>query len=152
MAAPLRASRQRRTIDEVPFWYHSIDLGGGLVTPGFKSPESMQAHLAAFQSAIVQTTLAGNVDNPVRGFVQGGWSYRVFYVSRMTAANKVYFFLGGDPAGAGLIRMGQGGVETQLQGAGSYEEFTNNRHVFGVKAVRGVGFGMWQKSALVTLS
>ena len=49
MAAPLRASRQRRTIDEVPFWYHSIDLGGGLVTPGLKSPESMQAHLSALQ-------------------------------------------------------------------------------------------------------
>jgi phage major head subunit gpT-like protein len=110
------------------------------------------AHLAAFQSAIVQTTLAGNVDNPVRGFIQGGWTYRVFYVSRMTAANKVYFFLSGDPSGAAIIRMSMGGVETQLEGAGSHEEFKNNRHVFGVKAVRGVGFGAWLRSALVTLS
>ena len=47
MIAPLEAWRPRSTIDDVPFWYHSIDLGGGLVTPGFKSPASMQAHLDA---------------------------------------------------------------------------------------------------------
>jgi len=106
------------------------------------------AHLSAFQSATIMTTFTGNVDNPIRGFTQRGWTFRVEYVSRMTAANKVYFSFGG-PA---LIRQNETDVVTQLQGAGSYEEFTNNRHVFGVKAVRGVGYGNWQRAALVTLS
>jgi phage major head subunit gpT-like protein len=100
------------------------------------------AHLAAFQSAIVQTTLTGTVDNPIRGF----------YVPRMTAANKIYVFLASDPSAAPIIRMSQGGIETQLEGAGSHEEIKNNRHVFGVKAVRGTAFGAWQRAALVTLS
>lgn len=110
------------------------------------------AHLAAFMAATSMNVFAGNVDNPIRGFRDKGWTFRVEYVSRMTAANKVYFFFGGPVSGAALIRQNETDVEVQLQGAGSYEEFTNNRHVFGVKAVRGVGFGAWQRSALVTLS
>jgi tRNA (mo5U34)-methyltransferase len=34
---------------EVPFWYHSIELGDGVVTPGSKSLGEMQAHLAALR-------------------------------------------------------------------------------------------------------
>jgi tRNA (mo5U34)-methyltransferase len=39
--------RRADVVEPVPFWYHSIDLGDGVVTPGMKSPESMAAHLAA---------------------------------------------------------------------------------------------------------
>lgn len=31
----------------MPFWWHSIDLGGGIVTPGFKSSEILAAELEA---------------------------------------------------------------------------------------------------------
>ncbi len=33
-------------VDEVPFWWHSIDLGGGVVTPGFKGADVLAAELA----------------------------------------------------------------------------------------------------------
>lgn len=33
----------------VRFWFHSLDLGHGVVTPGFKSPEVEQRELASFQ-------------------------------------------------------------------------------------------------------
>lgn len=34
----------------------------------------------------------------------------------------------------------------------SEEEFKNNRHLYGVKAIRNVGFGYWQQATLGTLS
>jgi tRNA (mo5U34)-methyltransferase len=53
MLARWRGTRRRREllrrVGEVPFWYHSIDLGDDVVTPGLKSPESMQAHLQVLE-------------------------------------------------------------------------------------------------------
>ncbi len=43
-AAP--ASQIRARVDQVPFWWHSIDLGGGVVTPGSKTPAVLDAELA----------------------------------------------------------------------------------------------------------
>jgi hypothetical protein len=34
-----RAQTLRRDVDEVGFWWHSIDLGDGVVTPGVKTPQ-----------------------------------------------------------------------------------------------------------------
>ncbi|MBI5872985.1 MAG: Mu-like prophage major head subunit gpT family protein, partial [Candidatus Omnitrophica bacterium] len=35
---------------------------------------------------------------------------------------------------------------------GSEEEFKNNRHLYGVKASRNVGYGYWQQAVHCTLS
>lgn len=35
----------RKQVEEVPFWFHSIDLGGGLVTPGLKKPAQLEHEL-----------------------------------------------------------------------------------------------------------
>lgn len=42
-------SELRSRVDAVPFWWHSIDLGGGVVTPGAKTPESLEKELAYLQ-------------------------------------------------------------------------------------------------------
>jgi tRNA (mo5U34)-methyltransferase len=34
-------------VDEIPFWWHSIDLGHGVVTPGHKPPAVLAAELGA---------------------------------------------------------------------------------------------------------
>lgn len=97
-------------------------------------------------------TGSGN-NNPLLAW--NDFPVRVHYVTaaRMTAADKLYFFFGNNGMGnAPLIRQSEVDVQTQLIGAGSEEEFKNNRHLFGVKAVRGVGYGMWQKAAIVALS
>ena len=39
--------RARRRVDRVGFWWHSIDLGDGLVTPGVKTPQQLAHELAA---------------------------------------------------------------------------------------------------------
>lgn len=44
---PLDLGRKRRLarIKEVPFWWHSIDVGSGATTPGHKSPVALAAEL-----------------------------------------------------------------------------------------------------------
>lgn len=39
----------QRLADSVPTWFHSIDLGQGVVTKGHKTPEILRAELAALQ-------------------------------------------------------------------------------------------------------
>jgi tRNA (mo5U34)-methyltransferase len=39
--------RARRRVDRVGFWWHSIDLGGGVVTPGVKTPQQLAHELEA---------------------------------------------------------------------------------------------------------
>jgi phage major head subunit gpT-like protein len=96
-------------------------------------------------------TGSGN-NNPVLAW--SGWNISVEYVpTRITAADKLYFFFGTPAMGSTpLLRTEEFGVKTSLIGAGSEEEFKNARHLFGVEANRGVAYGMWQKAALVTLS
>src|SRR6204780_4689052 len=36
-------------VDSVPFWWHSIDLGDGLVTPGHKTPDVLARELEALR-------------------------------------------------------------------------------------------------------
>jgi len=47
LAPVLALNRKRRAlraaVDEVPFWFHSIDLGHGVITPGQKPPEMLTA-------------------------------------------------------------------------------------------------------------
>lgn len=49
-----RTDELRRQVDAVPFWFHSIDLGGGVVTPGVKSPEHLAAELDRLRLPSVQ--------------------------------------------------------------------------------------------------
>jgi tRNA (mo5U34)-methyltransferase len=40
------ASGLRARIDAVPFWWHSIDLGEGVTTPGIKTPQALATELS----------------------------------------------------------------------------------------------------------
>ena len=42
-----RRRRLQEQVDGVPFWWHSLDLGHGVVTPGHKSAEALRAELDA---------------------------------------------------------------------------------------------------------
>ena len=112
-------------------------------------------HFNGLNNAINLNNLStGSDNNPVQAIRARGFNIRVEFVpSRITAADKLYFFFGNPGMGSTpLIRTEEQGVQTQLIGAGSEEEFKNKRHLFGVNSNRGVAYGMWQKAALVTLS
>lgn len=113
-----------------------------------------QGHYNGLKQATTLSNLgtgSGN-NNPVLAW--GNFNIEIQFVpQRVTAADKLYFFFGNPAMGSTpLIRTSEVGVQTQLIGAGSEEEFKFNRHLFGVTATRGVAYGMWQKAALVTLS
>ena len=110
-------------------------------------------HWAGFNNAVTLNNLTSTVDNPVRGLTGAGWSFEVVFSTRLTSENTIRFFFGTPAMGTTpLIRQSEVGVQTQLIGAGSEEEFKNDRHLFGVKAVRGIGYGMWAKSCYVPLT
>jgi len=46
MEAIVAAGELRRQVAEIPFWWHSIDLGQGVVTPGRKTPKLLADELA----------------------------------------------------------------------------------------------------------
>jgi len=47
VALPGQRRRLQEKVDAVPFWWHSIDLGHGVVTPGHKSAEALRHELDA---------------------------------------------------------------------------------------------------------
>ena len=51
-----------------------------------------------------------------------------------------------------FIRQEEEGVTVSAIAEGSEEEFKNNRHLYGVKALRNVGYGYWQDACLVTMT
>jgi len=93
-------------------------------------------------------TGSGN-NNPILAW-QNDFQISVQFVpQRITAADKLYFFFGDPSMGATpLIRTSEVGVTTGIID----ERIRNNRELFCVNATRGIGYGMWAKSALVTLS
>jgi len=57
-----------------------------------------------------------------------------------------------DAATKAFIRQEEEGVTVSAVAEGSEEEFKNNRHLYGVKAIRNVGYGYWQYVSHATLS
>ena len=70
---------------------------------------------------------------------------------RLTTDTELYAFRT-DTAVKSFILQEELGPTTQIVGAGSEHEFKNNEHLFGVKAVRAAGYGLFQHAAKATLS
>jgi phage major head subunit gpT-like protein len=92
-------------------------------------------------------TGSGN-NNPLLAW--SNYTINVQYVpTRITAADKLYFFFGGNGMGGSpLIRTVEQDVAVRIKD----ETFENRRQLFGVDAIRGLAYGAWQRAALVTLS
>lgn len=48
---PMDARDKQKLVDDVPLWFHSIDLGDGVVAPGTKSQEQLRNEWAAMELA-----------------------------------------------------------------------------------------------------
>lgn len=57
-----------------------------------------------------------------------------------------------DARTAPFIRQEEEGITTSSKAEGSEYEHDNDMHQYGVKAIRNVGYGMWQQACLVTLT
>jgi phage major head subunit gpT-like protein len=79
----------------------------------------------------------------------GGFTYELAVNPRLSWTTKFAVFRT-DGQTKPFIRQEEQGIQVDAIAEGSELEFKENRHVYGVKAVRNVGYGYWQHACLVT--
>lgn len=94
---------------------------------------------------------AGSLDNPLRGLVGQGFNLEVVANPRLTWTTDFAVFRT-DGRAKPFILQEEEGVTVQAIAEGSEEEFKNNRHLYGIKAIRNVGYGLWQHAIKATFS
>lgn len=81
----------------------------------------------------------------------GGFTMRMAANARLPWTDKIAVFRT-DAETKAFIRQEEEAVTISAVAEGSELEFNENKHRYGVKASRNVGYGYWQRSALVTLT
>lgn len=79
----------------------------------------------------------------------GGFNYELAVNPRLTWTTKFAVFRT-DGQTKPFIRQEEEGLQVDAIAEGSELEFKENKHHYGVKAVRNVGYGYWQHGCLVT--
>lgn len=105
--------------------------------------------LATARAAAGAQYLINGVSNPVLS--QNDFNVTVVGNARLTNTDRYYVFrTDGDVAP--FIRQEEEGVTISAIAEGSELEFNDDVHHYGVKAIRNVGYGYWQKSCLTTFT
>jgi phage major head subunit gpT-like protein len=81
----------------------------------------------------------------------GGFNVNLAVNPRLSWTTKLAVFRA-DGDVSPFIRQEEEGVTVSAIAEGSEKEFTDDVHLYGVKALRNVGYGYWQKACLVTLT
>lgn len=81
----------------------------------------------------------------------GGFIYRMAINPRLSNNDRFYLFRT-DGATKPFIRQVEEGLTVSAIAEGSEEEFRNNRHLYGLKKIGNVGYGLWSGSVLTTLT
>jgi phage major head subunit gpT-like protein len=81
----------------------------------------------------------------------GGFEIGLAVNPRLTWTTKFATFRT-DGQTKGLIRQEEEGVTVSAIAEGSELEFKHDKHEYGVKAIRNVGYGYWQRACLTTLT
>lgn len=106
-------------------------------------------YLAAASAALGATVISQTSNNIMALGSLGGFKYNLAVNPRLTWTTKFAVFRT-DGAVSALIRQEEEAIKVNAIAEGSEEEFKNDRHLYGVKASRNVGYGYWQKACLVT--
>jgi phage major head subunit gpT-like protein len=108
----------------------------------------MSATAAALNNPIITTGSTSFTNTLVN---LGGFSYQIAINPRLSWTTKFALFraVGGVSP---FIRQEEESLQISALAEGSEEEFKNDRHLYGIKAMRNVGFGYWQKACLVTFT
>lgn len=81
----------------------------------------------------------------------GGFIYRMAINPRLSNDDRFYLFRT-DGATKPFIRQVEEGLTVSAIAEGSEEEFRNNRHLYGLKKIGNVGYGLWTGAVLTTLT
>lgn len=111
----------------------------------------MSAAAAALGSQVIVQNATAVASNTIMALGSlGGFVYRLTVNPRLTWTEKFALWRTDAPT-RGLIRQEEEPVMVDAIAEGSEEEFHNKRHLYGVKATRNVGYGLWQRACLTTL-
>jgi phage major head subunit gpT-like protein len=108
----------------------------------------MAAAAAALRNPVIQDG-SGARTNTITNL--GGFNFRLAINPRLTWTEKFAVFRA-DGGVRALIRQEDEPVMLQAIAEGSELEFRENKHHYGVKCSRNVGYGYWQHAALMTLT
>jgi phage major head subunit gpT-like protein len=108
----------------------------------------MSAAAAALKNPVI-TDGSGSRTNTITNL--GGFSFDLAVNPRLTWTNKFATFRT-DGMTKPFIRQEEEGVTVSAIAEGSELEFRENKHHYGVKAIRNVGYGYWQHACLTTMT
>ena len=101
--------------------------------------------------AVVTNQITSGETNVIKALEADGFKISLACNPLLTYTTQFVTFRTDAPMKS-LIRQEEEAMKVDSQAEGSHEEFTNDRHLYGVKAIRNVGYGMWQHAAHATLS
>ena len=109
----------------------------------------MSAAAAAIGSEIIVDSSTSRTNRILTLGSLGGFTVELAVNARLTWTTKFATFRT-DAETKALIRQEEEAVTVDALAEGSEEEFKNKRHLYGVKAIRNVGYGYWQRACLTT--
>lgn len=111
----------------------------------------MSAAAAALGSSIIVDASTSRSNTILTLSSMAGFQVGLAVTPRLTWTTKFAVFRADGQLSA-FIRQEEEDILVSALAEGSEEEFKNDRHLYGIKAVRNVGYGYWQKSCLVTFT
>lgn len=108
----------------------------------------MAAAAAALKNPVI-TDAAGSRTNTITSL--GGFKFELAVNPRLTWTDRFAVFRT-DGQTKPFIRQEEEGVTVSAIAEGSELEFRDNKHHYGVKAIRNAGYGYWQHACLTTLT
>lgn len=107
----------------------------------------MSAAAAALKNPVI-TDASGSRTNTITSL--GGFKFELAVNPRLSWTTKFATFRT-DGQTKPFIRQEEEGVTVDAIAEGSELEFKENKHHYGVKAIRNAGYGYWQHACLTTL-
>lgn len=111
----------------------------------------MSAAAAALGSSIIVDASTSRSNTILTLSSMAGFQVGLAVTPRLTWTTKFAVFRADGQLSA-FIRQEEEDITVDAIAEGSEEEFKNDRHLYGIKAIRNVGYGYWQKSCLVTFT
>jgi phage major head subunit gpT-like protein len=103
--------------------------------------------------AALGTTVLGNTSNLIQAVGSlGGFGVKLAVNPRLSSWTTKFAVFRDDGMISPFIRQEEYGVKVDAIAEGSELEFKEDVHQYGIKAMRNVGYGYWQKACLVTLT
>lgn len=106
-------------------------------------------YLSPFASVLNNEFIAAGQSNIIKNI--DGFNFSLSVNPRLTSGAIFYVFRA-DGQTKPLIRQEEEGVTLSAIAEGSELEFKENKHEYGVKAIRNVGYGYWQHACVYTFT